>query len=1542
MSEQHDTLNDIAVIGMDARVPGAANVNEFWEVLRGGVETTKFDGDPQVLGPGAAHVKAAPLLDGVDMFDAQFFNVNPREAEMMDPQVRLFLETAWTALESANCDPKQFNGRIGVYGSAQPSSYLTMNLQKNADMMSGGGGGPSTLVLLNDRDSVSLLASYKLDLTGPSITVQTFCSSSLVAVHLACQSLLNGESDVALAGGVTINLGLKYGYVYLEGGMLSADGHTRSFDERAGGTVFGNGVGIVVLKRLNDAIADGDTVHAVIRGTAINNDGAQKGGYTAPSVIGQSKAIAEAMAIAQVHPETIGYVEAHGTATAIGDPIEVEALTRAFRSGTQKTGYCGLGSVKTNFGHLDRAAGVISLIKTVLSLEHAQIPASLHFEKPNPRIDFENSPFRVNTTLKDWTTDGGPRRAGVSALGVGGTNAHAILEEAPEREPSGPSRPSQLLVISARTESALGKATEQLIAHLKANPAENLADIANTLRIGRRRFEHRRIVACSSVPEAIEMLEALRAQKVFTAYSQAASRPVVFMFSGQGSQYVNMTRGLYESEPVYKQHLDDCCVRLKPHLGVDLRDLIFCEAGKEPAAAERLNQTAIAQPALFAVEYSLAQLWMAWGIKPQAMLGHSVGEYVAAQLAGVLSLDDALALVAERGRLMQALPGGSMLAVPMPIADVEPLVREPLSIAAVNGPALCVVSGPTPEIQALEELLQQRDVPCTRLHTSHAFHSSMMTPMLGEFEQRLRRTTLNAPTIPYVSNLTGTWITGDQATDPKYWTDHLRQAVRFSDGVRTLWSDPDRILLEVGPGSTLSGLAKQHAAPNGPEVTLSTTRHPRDVQNDLWYALTALGRLWIAGANPDWNAFVEGEARNRVTLPTYPYERERYWVEPTPQSDTRQRVVGKNPDVSNWFYVPAWRSSPPLQSFDRAQQADAAGAWLVFIERNAWSSKLVDTLRRRGQSVVTVEPGDRFGGNASDGYIIDPTAKADYERVLAEVAERGAPIGRLVHAWAVAAQDDRALTPELFSLAQRTRFYSVLHLAKALGRVQAETAIPLKVVTSGLVDVAKGEAMSPENAPLLALSKVIPQEHQQIVCTTIDLESPASPNWNDRAFDRVSDELAADAPGAVVAYRGGQRWVQSFDSMRLPQPAGIGALRDQGVYLIIGGLGGVGFALASYLAKAARAKLVLTGRSALPGRGSWKVWLDSRGADDVTSIRIRRVKALEEMGAEVLVAAADANDRESMNALIRQTEQKFGTLHGVIYAAGLVGGGTFRALQDLELNDCERQFAPKIAGLMNLDDVLGDRPLDFCLLTSSLSSVLGGLGYAAYSAGNLFEDAYTRSRNQRRATPWISVNWDEWRLTEAPETGGAKGLAQYAMKPMEGGEAFGRLLALRGVDQIVVSTGDLQARIDQWIKLETIHAAKAAQVKEAPRRHSRPNLQNAYVAPGTPTEEKISEVWRQLLGIEEIGIHDNFFELGGHSMLGIQLVARIKGECRADISVASLFEGPTVHSLSLIVEAREAGVSDKFDQSSDRGRRRKERSRERHEETEETTSEVVT
>ncbi|MBW4435397.1 MAG: amino acid adenylation domain-containing protein [Pelatocladus maniniholoensis HA4357-MV3] len=874
--------NEIAIIGMAGRFPGSKNVDNFWQKLQNGVESISFFTDEELISAGvdqsllndSNYVKANGILEDIELFDASFFGFSPREAEITDPQHRLFMECVWDALENAGYNSETYSGQIGLFAGVAASSYLLSNLYSNQNLME----LRNNIIIGNDKDFLPTQISYKLNLRGPSINVQTACSTSLVAIHLACQSLLNGESDMALAGGVTVGVPQKTGYYYQQGGIKSPDGHCRAFDAQAKGTIGGSGLGAVVLKRLEDAIADGDYIHGVIKGSAVNNDGSLKVGYTAPSVDGQRQVILEALTLAGVEPETVTYVETHGTGTILGDPIEIKALTQAFRSSTNKKGFCAIGSVKTNVGHLDTAAGVTGLIKTVLALKHKQIPPSLHFQQPNPQIDFANSPFYVNTTLSEWKSNGTPRRAGVSSFGIGGTNAHVILEEAPPTPASSLSRPWQLLLLCAKTDSALETATTNLVTYLKQHPDSNLADVAYTLQVGRREFEHRRMLLCQNFDDAVAILENLDPQRIFTNFQKPCNRQIVFMFPGQGSQYVNMGRELYETEPVFQKHVDECCEILQPHLGVDLRTILYPDEEKIEVATQQLQQTQITQPALFVIEYALAQLWMAWGISPVAMIGHSIGEYVAATLADVFSLEDALAVVATRGQLMQQMPSGAMLSVALSFEAIQSCLDENLSVAAINAPSACVVSGLESAIDQLQQELQSAGVSCRRLHTSHAFHSQMMSPIIETFTRSLQLVKLNPPKIPFVSNLSGTWITPEQAKDPNYWAKHSKQPVRFSQGVSELLLQPQRVLLEVGPGRTLSSLAKQHQAEE--LIALTSIRHPQEQQSDVAFLLNSLGKLWLVGVEIDWSGFYTNEKRHRIPLPTYPFERQRYWIEP--------------------------------------------------------------------------------------------------------------------------------------------------------------------------------------------------------------------------------------------------------------------------------------------------------------------------------------------------------------------------------------------------------------------------------------------------------------------------------------------------------------------------------------------------------------------------------------------------------------------------------------------------------------------------------------
>ncbi|WP_223635451.1 type I polyketide synthase [Corallococcus sp. EGB] len=875
---------EIAIVGMAGRFPGARSLEEFWRNVCDGVESIEPLTDEEALKAGVApaaladprFIKVASRLEDVAGFDAAFFGYTPREAELMDPQHRLFLECALEALEDSGHASPPEDLLVGVFGGQALSTYLVLNLLGNSELMRT--ADPLQLNLGNAGSFLTTRASYKLDLKGPSFNVESACSTSLVAVHVACQSLLNHECDVALAGGVSINLGIQGGYRYVEGGILSPDGHCRPFDAHARGIVFGSGAGVVALQRLEDALASGSPIHAIIRGSAVNNDGGARVGYTAPGVEGQASVISEALGNAGVSAGSIGYVEAHGTGTPLGDPIEVQALTRAFGDEAVGPRTCALGSLKANVGHLDAAAGIAGLIKAALALKHRKLPPSLNCDTPNPNIPWEKSPFYVNTALREWkASPHGPRRAGVSSFGMGGTNAHVILEEPPARAP----RPAaaeapEVLVLSARTATALAAQTERLSEHLRAHPHLALADVAHTLQVGRRRHAHRRTVVCQGREDALAALG--DPSRLLTEFEERSRRGVVFMFPGQGSQHVGMGRGLYGGERAFRAEVDACATKLAPHLGLDLRTVLYPAARDEEAAAAQLRQTRLAQPALFTIEYALAKLWMSWGIQPEAMVGHSIGEYVAACLAGVFSLDDALALVAARGQLMQELPPGAMLSVALAEEELAPLLDARLSVAAVNAPGLTVVAGPVDAVEGLKGRLQARGVAHRPLHTSHAFHSQLMDPILAPFTERVRRVRLSAPRIPYLSNVTGTWVTAQEATNPTAWANHLRQPVRFAAGLQTLGASP--VLLEVGPGRTLATFASRHTGLRVPATTVTSLPHPEEKTPDALVARAALGRLWMAGVDVDWAAVHAGAPRQRVSLPTYPFERKRYWVSP--------------------------------------------------------------------------------------------------------------------------------------------------------------------------------------------------------------------------------------------------------------------------------------------------------------------------------------------------------------------------------------------------------------------------------------------------------------------------------------------------------------------------------------------------------------------------------------------------------------------------------------------------------------------------------------
>jgi non-ribosomal peptide synthase protein (TIGR01720 family) len=1445
----YELMEGIAIIGIAGRFPGAISIESFWKNLQDGVESLSLFTDEELIAAGVSpalvndsnYVKVGGVLENIDLFDAAFFDLNPKEVEVIDPQHRLFLECAWSALENAGYDSSKCESRIGVYAGASLNNYLSFDLSN--DQL---GSAQSYQKLIgNDKGFLSTRVSYKLNLTGPSITVQTACSTSLVATILAYQSLQNYQCDMALAGGVSIRLPQKTGYFYEPGGPLSPDGHCYAFDAKAQGTTIGNGVGVVVLKRVKDAIADGDCIYAVIKGAAINNDGSMKVGYTAPSVDGQAEAIAEAVMLAEVEPETISYIEAHGSGTALGDPIEIAALTKVFRASTEKKNFCAIGSVKTNIGHLDAAAGVAGLIKTALALKHQLIPPSLNFEQPNPQIDFANSPFYVNTKLTQWKTGSTPRRAGVSSLGMGGTNAHMVLEEAPTLPASSPSRPWQLLVLSAKTESALETATQNLSQHLMLHPDLNLADVAYTLQVGRRDFSHRRILVCSDAQDAIDALNQQSSQRVLTQFQESGTHSVAFIFPGEGALYVDMGKELYETEPMFREQVDRCCLILRPHLELDLRSVIYKSESERESAVEKLQQTCFAQSALFVIEYALAQLWMSWGISPQAMIGHGIGEYVAATLAEVFSLEDALALVAK---------------------------------------------------EFSTELLQKIQ--------------------------------LNSPTIPFISNVSGTWITQAEAIDPNYWAQR-QEAVRFNEGISELVKDTQRILLEIGCGETW----------NTEELTVLTSiPHPHEQHSNVAFLLNTLGRLWMLGIKIDWSGFYANERRHRLPLPTYPFERQRYWLESTASQESLeqnssshpvenqrysieldssstletawQRSLDKKPNIADWFYIPVWKQSMPLEFFQAEELTKQKLHCLVFVDSYGVGAEFAKRLEQQDQDVITVQMGEQFSKLNDRMYVINPQQPDDYDVLLQELKKQDFHPNAIAHFWSVTPNDTLLNNePELLEDLQYLDFYSLLFLAQAIGRQNISDSLKLIVVTSNIHNVIGDESLCPQKATVLGPCKVIPKEYPNINCSSVDvvMHSAQTP-LSSKLIDNLVAELTLQQTNEIVAYRGYHRWIQTFEAIPLDERiAGKTKLREGGVYLITGGLGDIGLVLAEHLAKTLQAKLILIGRGGLPERSEWEQWLVNHDSEDAVSRKIQKVLRLEELGAQVEVKNADVTNSEQMQAVIAQALQKFGQINGVIHAAGIAGGGVIQLkTRDMATN----VLAPKVKGTLVLGEILKNINLDLFVLFSSKTSILGEFGQVDYCAANAFLDAYAHRNNSTFAQLTVSINWDAWQevgmavKTVMPSEirQGREESLKKGILPQEGVDAFNRILQCR-LSQVVVSTQDFQAVIEQNNSFQyleeglTLLEEKLSLLNPSKANHPRPNLGNDYIPPRNEIERMLADLWQQVIGIDRIGIYDNFFELGGNSITAIQIAAKAN-QVGLKLTAQQFFQHQTIDELA--------------------------------------------
>jgi acyl transferase domain-containing protein/acyl carrier protein len=1076
---------------------------------------------------------------------------------------------------------------------------------------------------------------------------------------------------------------------------------------------------------------------------------------------------------------------------------------------------------------------------------------------------------------------------------------HLVLEEAPRAQPS-ESRPGHhLLVLSARSETALQAAASNLAEHLTLFPEAEPGDVAYTLQVGRRAMDTRCAVVYREVRDLVASLAESDGDRIVTAPGPPRERSVAFMFSGQGAQYVNMGRDLYDVEPGFRGPLDTCAELLEPRIAVDLRTLLYPAADDVHAAQAALTQTAITQPALFAVEYALAQLWASWGIQPDAMIGHSIGELVAACLAGVFSLEDGLALVAERGRLMQAVPQGSMVAVQLPESELRAILPAELDLAAANEARLSVASGPTSDVEAFEAGLEVAQIPFQRLHTSHAFHSRMMDGVVDAFAHAVGRLPLAAPRIPFVSNVTGRWITPAQATSPAYWARQLREPVRFADGLRPLLANPDSILLEVGPGQTLTSLARRHAARQDAHVVAATLRRPQESRPDHAVALESLGRLWAAGVPVEWSGVHSGRSRRRLHLPLYPFERRRYWADAEEAGPAGQLVL-KEPEIADWFYAPEWEYALDLAPLASVTEP---ARWLLFDEGGGLGDAVANRLLSTGHDVTIVRAGSAFESSEHATFTVDPLDRAHYEALFDRLAEEDRLPQNVLHLWSVGDASPRLDQLEVFEHWRDRGFHSLLYLVQALLAKNASSPVQIVAASTGLQAVTGDELVAPAKALLLGVCRSVPQEYPHLACRSVDVEVHADGGLDDTAAQLVA-EFADEELRSTVAYRDGQRWLQTYGPLGIDEaPTAFSALRWRGVYLITGGLGRIGLALADELARRVHARLVLVGRSRLPERADWDGWLAGHDLDDPVAATIRRIRELEDQGAEVLVQHADVADLEQMRAVLDATYERFERLDGVVHGAGNVTADGFFAIDEADAERCELQFRSKVQGLIVLEAVLRDRPLDWVVLLSSISSVLAGLGYVAYGAGNAFMDAFAQMHSGDAGVPWISVDWDTWEFPSGD--GRYPDPAQLSMDPEEGVEAFRLIVSSVTLPQVIVSTGYLPDRIHQWIDLRSLRAGIEEKERQAERFHSRPELGTAHVPPRTPLEESIAQVWEEVLGLRPVGAVDDFFtDLGGDSLLAAQLISRLRARFDVEIPLRRFFDGPTVVELAEVIAAR--------------------------------------
>ncbi len=1443
---------DIAIIGMSGKFPKSNNIEEFWSNLVEEKELIHFFSDDELIDRGIDkkeidqenYIKAASFIEETNTFDYPFFKYTLDEARIMNPQTRMMHHLIWEALEDSGCNIETYTKKTGVFLGANKdlnwSLHAMLTNDLNVDQL--------TKEKLSNPNFMASLIAYKLNFKGPCYFIDTACSTSLSTAHLACRSLLLNECGIAVAGGVRLRSNVDNGYTYIDGSIMSNDGHNRSFDSKSSGTIGTDGAGVVILKRLEDALKDNDNIYAVIKGSAMNNDGKSKAGYTMPSVEGQSECIKLAQKIAGVTPKDISYIEAHGTGTKIGDPIEIESLNKAFNNDKEHT--CAVGTIKSNMGHADEAAGVLGLIKTALSIKNKTIPASLHYQKPNPTINFDEGPFYVNHKTKEWKTENEkPLTAGISSLGIGGTNVHIILQETPNQDIKKIAKEHKLIRYSAKSEAALENYETRLLDFLENNHEIDIDSLAYTLQIGRKQFDFAKYLLVRDQDDLIESLTNKRAKENIVK----AKNNLVFMFSGQGSQYLNMGKDLYDSFPVFKEFLDEGLDRLQQLNGTDYKSIVFNE---DAVPSGLINQTLYTQPILFVFEYALSQLLLALGTAPDYMIGHSLGEYVAATISGVFTFEDALKIVSKRAELMSQVAEGDMISIGLSVDQVEKEILENVSIAAINSPDSFVVSGTKDDITWVKKKLEAKEILYTTLKTSHAFHSKMMEEILEDFEKELQSISLHDPKIPFISNSTGDIITKEEATSIKYWSNHIVEAVQFEKGIKELIKLDNSIFIEVGPGRTLTTFYKKCQNRKLENNVVTTIRHPKEIVNDNQYFNDFLGKLWLNGFDIDWTMYYQNNPPNKISLPTYAFDE--YDIPSKVQLDDNllklngTHLIQKN--ISESLYMPSWKYSPG-NTHKKTIFSDA-NKYLVFNDESAFSEELIQALTKNGNDVFTITKGKQFKAYSSKNITINSEEKNEYKELKDYLENINFDFDFIVYNWELT--EKQSSKNQGTYLEYNQTFDKVLKIINGLGLDEIKNPKKIIVLNDKNYKVTGAENNKVVNQHTGTLLNVLAQESQNLYATFLDIDI------SNYTINDVIEEFKVANKYDTVAYRNGRRWALYYEPIIVSEDDKIETplVKKQGNYLITGTLDDIECTLAGNLLNEFEANVVI-----FSNKPPFK-WSEKEK---------QAYKQLKELPGNVTCLHVDITNYDHLLQEIENIENKYGAINGIIHAARNTEIKDVELVSGIEDDIIKKHFSIRVNSLLNLKRITQERKIDFVKVISSLSSFLGGVSYGGYASASAQMDSIVL----REDTNWSILNLDRV-YDEDPW-----------IRPEELINAFHYSFLYHNLKQIIVSKRDLN------------NPTKDTHKEEKPKNNVKVNrkiVKASFTAPKNETETEVIKLFENLFGITELGVEDDFFELGGDSLKAVILINKVKKSMGITLTMSDIFSNKTIANISKLID----------------------------------------